>query len=423
MPDIPFPRGVKDLMPNEALFRNEVISKIESVYRRFGFLTIDTPSFEHLQVLNAKGGIGEGSKQIFEIKDEELGLRYDHTVSLARYIAMHQSLPLPFKRYYIGKAWRKEEPQKNRYREFTQADVDIIGGERSICDAEIIATVATVFDELGVEYSIHINNRELIDGILKEFGVAQERYIDVIRTIDKLDKVGIDEVIKLLSDMKLDKSAIDQINAFITRQGDNSDKLSYAGAIVKDSTVVSELSKTFEFLALYKIRGKALLDFSVMRGFDYYTGTVFEFFGEGDVKGSIGAGGRYDNLVGLYSGKPLPAVGCTLGVDRVLDLIDYRSSTKYTYSKVFVAYVKDSNLNYAANVANVLRANGINTELNLAKRNLANQLAYANSLKLKYAVIVGDEEEKLGKIKLRNLVSGDESIVSVDDALKTIKND
>ena len=423
MPEIPFPRGVKDLMPNEALFRNEVIKKIENVYQRFGFLTIDTPTFESIRVLDAKGGIGEGTKQIFEIKDEDLGLRYDHTVSLARYIAMHQSLPLPFKRYYIGKAWRKEEPQKNRYREFTQADVDIVGGEKSVCDSEVIAAIATAFDELGIDYSIHISNRELIDAVLKEFGIAQERYIDVIRVIDKLDKIGVDGVNGLLAGLHLDKSAIDQINAFITRQGDNTDKLSYAGTILRDSPVIEEIRKALELLTLYRIRGAVVLDFSVMRGLDYYTGTVFEFMGVGDVKGSICGGGRYDNLIGAYGGRSIPAVGGSIGIDRVLDLLDYKSSTKYTYSKVFVAYVNESNLGYAAKIATSLRANGINTELNIAKRNLANQLAYANSLKLGYAIIIGDEEERQGKVKLRNLVSGDESIMGFDDALKTIRNE
>jgi histidyl-tRNA synthetase len=423
MPEIPFPRGVKDLMPNEALFRNEVIKKIENVYQRFGFLTIDTPTFESIRVLDAKGGIGEGTKQIFEIKDEDLGLRYDHTVSLARYIAMHQSLPLPFKRYYIGKAWRKEEPQKNRYREFTQADVDIVGGEKSVCDSEVIAAIATAFDELGIDYSIHISNRELIDAVLKEFGIAQERYIDVIRVIDKLDKIGVDGVNGLLAGLHLDKSAIDQINAFITRQGDNTDKLSYAGTILRDSPVIEEIRKALELLTLYRIRGAVVLDFSVMRGLDYYTGAVFEFMGVGDVKGSICGGGRYDNLIGAYGGRSIPAVGGSIGIDRVLDLLDYRSSTKYTYSKVFVAYVNESNLGYAAKIATSLRANGINTELNIAKRNLANQLAYANSLKLGYAIIIGDEEERQGKVKLRNLVSGDESIMGFDDALKTIRNE
>ncbi len=423
MPEIPFPRGVKDLMPNEALFRNEIIKKIENIYQRFGFLTIDTPTFEHIKVLDAKGGIGEGTKQIFEIKDEDLGLRYDHTVSLARYMAMHQSLPLPFKRYYIGKAWRKEEPQKNRYREFTQADVDIVGGERSVCDSEVIAAIATAFDELGINYSVHINNRELIDAVLKEFGIAQERYIDVIRVIDKLDKIGVDEVNKLLTGLQLDKSAIEQINAFITKQGDNTDKLDYAGTTLKNNTIIEGLRKTLELLALYKIRGSVVLDFSVMRGLDYYTGTVFEFMGVGDVKGSICGGGRYDNLIGAYGGKPMPAVGGSIGIDRVLDLLDYKSSTKYTYSKVFVAFVKGNNLGYATKIATSLRANGINTELNTAKRNLANQLTYANSLKLGYAIIIGDEEERQGKVKLRNLVSGDESIVSFDDALKTIRNE
>ena len=160
MADIPFPRGVRDLLPNEALFRNELLKKTESIFRTFGFLTIDTPSFESLQVLKAKNAIGSDTKLIYEMKDELLGLRYDNTMSLARYIAMHMELPMPFKRYYIGKCWRREEPQHLRYREITQADADIIGGNAPMADAEVIAVAAAVFDSIGIKYEICVNDRQ-----------------------------------------------------------------------------------------------------------------------------------------------------------------------------------------------------------------------------------------------------------------------
>ncbi|MEM3227599.1 MAG: histidine--tRNA ligase [Candidatus Micrarchaeaceae archaeon] len=422
MPEIPFPRGVKDLMPNEALFKNELLKKIESIYQRFGFLTIDTPAFEHLKVLTAKDGIGEGEKQIYEIKDEELALRYDHTVSLARYFAMHQSLPMPFKRYYIGKIWRKEEPQKNRYREITQADVDIIGGEKAQTDAEVISAAATVLDEIGVEYSIHLNSREIINGILAAFGIDEEKHIEVIRAVDKYDKIGMDGVAAELTKAGIEKAAIEQITSFASMQGSNEEKLAYAKNLIKNAEAVKELEETLELLSLYRINGEAVVDFSIMRGFNYYTGLVVEFIGNGRVKGSICGGGRYDNLIGIYGGKDTPAVGVSIGVDRIMDALDYAASPRVTYAKVFVAYINESNRKYAIEIAERLRAGSVNTELNLAKRNLANQLAYADSLKLKYAVIVGDAEQKLGKIKLRNMLSGSEELLSLDEALKVLKS-
>ncbi len=422
MPEIPFPRGVKDLMPNEALFRNELIKKVEGIYQRFGFINIDTPSFEHIDVLAAKGGIGdEGGKQIYEIKDENAALRYDHTVSLARYLAMHQSLPMPFKRYYIGKAWRKEEPQKNRYREFTQADVDIVGGESAISDAEVIAAVATAFDEIGVEYKIRLNSREILNAFLNAIGIEKAKHTGIMRIIDKYDRIGIDGISKELEKEEVGKSEMDQIISFISKQGTNEEKIEFAKSVTKDEKCVKELSDTLQLLPLYKIRGDIAVDLAIVRGIDYYTGIVMEF-ASADMKASICGGGRYDNLIGVYKGKSYPAVGISMGIDRIMDLLDYKSSERSTYAKAFVAYVKEGNRTRAIEVAELLRANSINADLNLSKRNLANQLSYADALKLKYAIIIGDAEEKAGKVKLRNLVSGEEALLTIDEAIEELRD-
>ncbi|MGC8478543.1 MAG: histidine--tRNA ligase [Candidatus Micrarchaeia archaeon] len=421
MPEIPFPRGVRDLMPNEALFRNELIKKVEEIYQRFGFINIDTPSFERLEVLSAKGGIGdEGNKQIFEIKDENAALRYDHTVSLARYLAVHQSLPMPFKRYYIGKAWRKEEPQKNRYREFTQADVDIVGGEKAVSDAEAIAAIATAFDEIGVEYAVRIGSREVLNSFLNSIGIDAKRHVDIMRVMDKYDKIGIDGVNVELERLGVEKSKIDEISSFMSKEGTNEEKIEFAKDVTKDEKCLEEISDTLQLLPLYKIRGKAVVDFGVVRGIDYYTGIVMEF-STPDMKASICGGGRYDNLIQLYKGKSYPAVGVSMGIDRIMDLLDFKSSERITYAKVFVAYVKENNKQRAIEVAQILRANSINTDLNLAKRNLANQLAYADALKLKYAIIIGDAEEKAGKVRLRNLISGEEELLTIDEAIEELR--
>lgn len=422
MPEIPFPRGVRDLKPNEALFRNELLKRMEEVFQRFGFLSIDTPTFEHLNVLKLKGGIGEDVKLIFEFKDEDLGLRYDHTVSLARYVAMHQDLPLPFKRYYIGKAWRREEPQRLRYREFTQADVDIVGGKEVPTDAEVIAAGATAIESTGMEYYIEINDRRLAEMVFEKFGVSTTLFLDVARAIDKLDKIGEEKVADSLKGLGLSNELVDQVVGFINLKGDNEEKLSYAEGLLGSDELTSALRKTIELVKQYNIRGECRVNFSLMRGLDYYTGIVFEYKQRNtDEKNSMGGGGRYDRLIGLYCGKNVPAVGVSFGVDRMLECMKFSDSSTYTYAKVFVACVSDANYPYALKVANQLRAGGVPTDINLASRNLSNQFAYANSLKVGYAVIIGDAEEKAGKLKLRNLLSGDEQTLTFDEALAVVK--
>ncbi len=419
MPDLPFPRGMRDLLPNEALFRNELLKKIESVFQRYGFLSIDTPTLESVKVLKAKGGIGEGTKLIFETKDDELGLRYDFTVSLARYVSTHQELSLPFKRYAMGKAWRREEPQRLRYREFTQADIDIVGGDRSSTDAEIIGTIAKALDEIGIDYVIRLNSRALMDSLLATFGVKSEQFMDVMRAVDKLDKLGRDKVVELLDGLGLNNDQVDRINDLINRQGSNDDKLNFAATISKDNSI-EELRSAIALVQEYGIKGSIAIDFSIVRGIDYYTGMVVEIADASGEKNSLGGGGRYDKLVGIYSGKELPAVGVSLGIDRILDIMEFSASPKQTYSKLFVINVKDSNYGYALKVANWFRERGIATDINLSARNISNQLSYANSLKFEYAVIVGDVEEQSSTVKLRNLESGEEKAMTLDDALKTI---
>ncbi|MDE1871552.1 MAG: histidine--tRNA ligase [Candidatus Micrarchaeota archaeon] len=422
MTDIPFPRGVRDLLPNEALFRNELLRKVENVFRLFGFLTIDTPSFESLKVLKAKDAIGADTKLIYEMKDEQLGLRYDNTMSLARYIAMHQELPMPFKRYYIGKSWRREEPQRLRYREITQADADIIGGNRAMADAEVIAAAGAVLDSIGIKYEICINDRQLMDRVIEKFGVGKDKVIGVMRALDKFEKIGEDGVVKALNELGIESAAVDQIMEFVGQEGTNEDRMSYVEKLVGEDAT-KDLKTTLELLKGYGIRGEPSVDFSTVRGLDYYTGIVFEYRKMEMRDASLGGGGRYDNLIGIFSTKPMTAVGVALGIDRILEALDFSSSIEYTYAKVFIANVKEGNYKYAISIASAFRAKGVAVDMNMASRNLSNQLAYANAIKTKYVAIVGDSEEKMGKLKLRNLVDGNEETVSVDDAVKIVKGE
>ncbi len=429
MADIPMARGVRDLMPNEALFRNDVLETIEGVFRRFGFLTIDTPYIESMDVLKAKDAIGEDNKLIFEIEKEHLGLRYDQTMSLGRYMAMHQNLPMPFKRYAIGKVWRMDEPQRLRYREFTQADADIIGGDVAQGNAEALAAAGTAYDELALPYMIAISSREVLDKVLEKFSIPNEKRTDVMRVIDKLDRYGIDGVAKMLA-KHLDDETIDRIVEFIGFGGSNEKKIDYVDSTVGDASTSKELRDTLELLELYGTKGEKSIDFSIVRGLDYYTGLVAEikYCGEAEDRASkayemdtIGAGGRYERLVHTLGGKELGGVGISCGIDRMLDVMDYSSSKKNTYAEVFVANVKPNNYRYALGVANALRSAEIATDINTASRNLSNQLSYASSLNYRFALIVGDSEEKEKKVKLRDMGSGNERLVpseSIADAVR-----
>jgi histidyl-tRNA synthetase len=416
MPNIPFPRGVRDLLPNAALFRNELLKRIESVFQGFGFLTIDTPSLESLEVLRAKNAIGEEAKLIYEFADEGIGLRYDHTVSLARYVCMHMELQQPFKRYVIGKCWRREEPQRGRYREFMQADVDIVGGDAVPSDAEVLAAACRALESIGIEYRLRLNNRKLADAAMQKMGVPAAKITAVERAIDKLDKVGDEGVAQLLRGLGLENETVDKITSFIATSGDNGTKMKLAAELIGgEHESIAELSGVLEALKPYSLHGTVDVDLSLMRGLDYYTGMVAEV-GTAESGLSIGGGGRYDGLVGVYCGKPMPAVGMSIGIDRVADLLNASSSPRYTYASAFVATIKGASSSYAVGVAEALRGLGIAVDMNVASRNISNQLAYANALKFKYAVIIGPSEEKLGRVKLRNLVSGEESLVSVEEA-------
>ena len=423
MTDLPFPRGVRDLLPNEALFKAGAVEKIESVFRAFGFLTISTPKIESLKILKGKSAIGEDEKLIYELKEEDLGLRYDQTVSLARYYIMHNSLPLPFKRYAIGEAWRMDEPQHLRYREFTQADVDIIGGERSLCDAEVIATIASALDALDIKYEILVNSRVIMEDMLDAFDVPEDRHIDIMRIIDKLDKAGSDGVNQMLEKAGLNGEQRLKIVNFVGAKGTNEEKLKYAKDFAKGEEACDELGNMIGLVKKYPIKGDLKIDFSIVRGIDYYTGMVFEVRAtdEGAPIQSLCGGGRYDKLIENYGGKSVPAVGGTIGVDRVLDLLKFSYSKRYTFAKAFVAYIRRENYDYALSVANKLRQNGINTEINLADRNISNQLSYISSMNIEYAVVVGDIEQKEGKVKLRNMVSGEEEVIGLDVLVQKLK--
>ena len=419
------PRGMRDFNTAEAIARREVLAVVEEMFRRFGFSPIETPALENLNVLYAKTYGEESGKEIFKIEGEDAALRYDFTVPLARFIAMNKDTPLPFKRYQIGPIWRKDEPQRMRYREFLQADIDIVGSSELISDAEVIAVAAQVLDELGVSgYKILINDRIILNGVLSFFGVPNEKNVEAIRLIDKLPKVGNEEVIKGLVELGVKQENARSLIEFIIKEEDNDEKLNRVEANIGIKEEISKLRELIRLIELYKVKGDIVIDLSLARGFDYYTSFVWEFIvydENGKRLPTIVAGGRYDNLIGIFLNQQIPATGISIGIDRIMNVISTSEETK-SYARVYIASMGNV-LDYSLYVANALRAAGINTDINVTKRNIAKQLEYANAMRFRYVAIIGEREQSSNKLKLRDMISGNEELLDIDEAIKVIKGE
>ncbi|MDE1850333.1 MAG: histidine--tRNA ligase [Candidatus Micrarchaeota archaeon] len=414
------PRGVRDFGPGESIARKRIIAVVEETFKRFGFSPIETPALESMEVLNAKAYGEESAKQFYKIDGDDSALRFDLTIPMARYIAMNSNMPLPFKRYQIGQTWRRDEPQKMRYREFTQADVDIVGSEGVECDAEVIAAVAIALEELKLtDYKILINSRVILDAVLDSFGVQKEKQPQIIRIIDKLEKIGRREVTSQIQELGVEQRAAERIVEFITEGGNDEETIGKVAANTPGTKAEFErLKSLMELLAAYKLQGSVAFSPSLARGFDYYTGFVWEFvvYYEGKLLPTLAAGGRYNNLLELYAKKSVPAVGCSIGIDRVFDVIEGKPMMS-TYAKLFVGTIGDENYGYALSVANSARAAGVYTDINMTRRNISKQLEYANALKFRYAIIVGSQEKAANNVKLRDLVSGEEESLPLSEAI------
>lgn len=436
------PRGTKDMGFKEAIALNETLSVIEETFKRFGFSPIDTPAIENLDVINAKAYGDESTKEIYVLDGKEVGLRYDFTVPLARYVSMNKDLSLPFKRYQIGKVWRKDEPQYMRSREFVQADIDIVGSSELECEAEIIGATASALDLLGItDYEIHLNHREMLNAILASFKVPEDRQVAAIRILDKLAKQSVNDTTEQLVGLGIEREAAEKLLAFMTSDAPssinnsemdgsakaeqaNSDKLNKIGANSDvDKKKIEEMKSLLTLLKKYEIKGRPNVDFSLARGLDYYTGFVWEFvaFDQGKRLPSIASGGRYDDLISLFLKNKMPAVGNSIGVSRIMELFKAKETVK-SYVKAFVAQIGTESKDYAFSICKQLRANGIYTDINLTTRSISKQLEYANSRGARFAVIVGNQEKAANKAKLRDMISGSEELLDLDELLTKIKS-
>ena len=426
--------GFMELQPTEQVMFNQMKEKIEKSYKRFGFLPLDTPVLELSEVLLAKAG-GETEKQIYRFTkgDTDLAMRFDLTVPLAKYVAQNYgTLPFPFRRYQIGKVYRGERPQKGRFREFYQADIDIIGdGELSLLnDAEIPSIIYTTFKELGFDnFTIRINNRKILNGFFESLQLTDES-TNIMRVIDKLEKVGIDNVKAELAAFGIAEDSIAKILDFISITGNDDDKIIALEKLdITNTTFKSGLLELKEVTKNIKLFGvpesNFTIDLTIARGLDYYTGTVYETF-LNDYKqiGSVCSGGRYDNLAEYYTDKPLPGVGISIGLTRLFYQLNELNSVKVdkqSISDVLVISMSDD-ISACLPVESAFRNEGINTEIYMNNKKLKAKFKYADKLKIPYAAILGEDEVKNGTVSLKNLLTGEQKNVSVFEAVQILKN-
>ena len=445
------PKGTRDFGPEEMAKRNYIFNTIKDVYALYGFQQIETPAMETLHTLMGKYG-EEGDKLLFKIlnsgdylkniSDEELmgrntlylqtrlcekGLRYDLTVPFARYVVMHRDeLQLPFKRYQIQPVWRADRPQKGRYREFYQCDADVVGSDSLLNEVELMQIVDTVFQRFGIRVQIKINNRKLLTGIAEMIGEA-DKIVDITVAIDKLDKIGIDNVNEELRADGISPEAIEKLQPIITLSGTNEDKLATMQEALKDSEIglkgIEELRFILSTLKQVGLHNEIQLDLTLARGLNYYTGAIFEVKALDTPMGSITGGGRYDNLTGIFGMPGLSGVGISFGADRIYDVLNaldlYPKEAISTTQLLFINF-GEKETTYCLPIAAKARKAGIRVEVYPDKAKMQKQMSYANAKGIPFVALAGDNEIEAGKVTLKNMASGEQSLVSPEELVAQI---
>ena len=419
--------GFMELMPNEQILFEQIKQKIEKTYQKFGFLPLDTPILELSEVLLAKAG-GETEKQIyrFEKGDTDISMRFDLTVPLAKYVAKNYgNLSFPFRRYQIGKVYRGERTQKGRFREFYQCDIDIIGdGELSIInDAELPSVIYNIFKELGFDdFTIRINNRKILNGLFESLN-QKENATEILRIIDKIEKIGKEAVIEELEKINVPNESINKIIDFIEIEGTTDEKLQKLNELnIKNEEFekgLDELTQVVKYVRIFGIpEANFKVDLTIARGLDYYTGTVYEtFLNQYRELGSVCSGGRYENLAEYYTDKQLPGVGISIGLTRLfykLNELQLIKAEKKSIAEVLVVpMVQD--LTVPIQIATDLRKKGISTEVYLNDKKLKAKMKYADKLEIPYVIVVGEDEINSGIVKIKNMKTGEEKETSIQN--------
>lgn len=446
------PKGTRDFSPVEMAKRNYIFNTIREVFYLYGFQQIETPSMENLSTLMGKYG-DEGDKLLFKIQnsgdyfsgltDEELlsrnaaklaskfcekGLRYDLTVPFARYVVMHRDeITFPFKRFQIQPVWRADRPQKGRYREFYQCDADVVGSNSLLNEVELVQMIDTVFRKFGIRVSIKINNRKILSGIAEIIGEA-DKIVDITVAIDKLDKIGLDNVNAELASKGIPQEAIDKLQPIILLSGTNEEKLETLKTVLAASETglkgVEESEFILKTIAGLGIQSDVELDLTLARGLNYYTGAIFEVKALDVQIGSISGGGRYDNLTGVFGMEGVSGVGISFGADRIYDVLNqldlYPKDAVDGTQLLFVNF-GEAEAAYVLPVLAKVRAAGIRAEIYPDSAKVKKQMGYANNKAIPFVAIVGENEMNEGKLTLKNMTTGEQSLVTPDELIDAIK--
>ena len=439
-------KGTRDFSPMEMSKRNYIFNTIKDVYSLYGYQQIETPALETLQTLMGKYG-EEGDKLLFKVlnsgdflrkvDDKELverntlklasqlcekGLRYDLTVPFARYVVMHHDeLQFPFKRYQIQPVWRADRPQKGRYREFYQCDADVVGSDSLLNEVELMQIVDEVFQRFGVRVIIKINNRKILSGIAEMIGAA-DKIVDITVAIDKLDKIGLENVNEELANAGISPDAIDKLQPIISLQGTNDEKLNVIKNVLKDSQVglkgVEEVAYILDVLKPMQLHNEIELDLTLARGLNYYTGAIFEVKAKDVSIGSITGGGRYDNLTGIFGKPGLSGVGISFGADRIYDVLNaldlYPKETINSTQILFINFGEKETA-YCLPLVNEARSHGISAEMYPDAVKMKKQMSYANAKQIAFVAMAGENEMKENKITLKNMETGEQMLVPISD--------
>lgn len=447
------PKGTRDFGPLEMAKRNYIFNTIKSVYALYGFQQIETPAMETLHTLMGKYG-EEGDKLLFKVLNsgdylskitpEELsernslhlasklcekGLRYDLTVPFARYVVMHRDeLQLPFKRYQIQPVWRADRPQKGRYREFYQCDADVVGSDSLLNEVELMQIVDTVFTKFGVRVQIKINNRKILTGIAEVMGEA-DKIVDITVAIDKLDKIGLDNVNAELKEDGISDEAIQKLQPIISLEGSNEEKLDVIAKVLETSEIglkgVEETKFILNTLKNLGLKNEMQLDLTLARGLNYYTGAIFEVKALDTPMGSITGGGRYDNLTGIFGMPGLSGVGISFGADRIYDVLNtldlYPKEAVDATQLLFINFGEKETA-YCLPIVNKTRQAGICTEMYPDSAKMKKQMNYANAKNIAFVALAGENEINAGKVTLKNMATGEQKLVTAEELISEIND-
>ena len=446
------PKGTRDFSPEEMAKRNYIFDTIKSVFKLYGFQQIETPAMENLSTLMGKYG-DEGDKLLFKILNSgdflqtanaealaeknsvklinsisEKGLRYDLTVPFARYVVQHNGeLTMPFKRYQIQPVWRADRPQKGRYREFYQCDADVVGSDSLLNEAELVQIVDEVFARFGVNVTLKVNNRKILSGIAEIVGEL-DRLTDITVAIDKLDKIGLDNVNAELREKGVSAEAVEKLQPIILLSGSNAEKLATLKNVLAESETglkgIEEIETILGLLSSANLRLTLEIDLTLARGLNYYTGAIFEVKANDVEMGSISGGGRYDNLTGVFGLQGLSGVGISFGADRIYDVLNqldlYPKETVNATKILFVCF-GDAEIAYSMPLVKEVRNAGIPAEIYPTPAKMKKQLGYADSKNIKYVAIVGSDEMEQKKVTLKNMETGEQEMLAVSDVIERIK--